>query len=222
MIVITANQLSTTGADEPDLTAVAGLNSIFGDRLPLSSNGALGEEFQILVDAGGTALAVALVLTRGGQWSVGIGVGTVVVPLDERVQSGSGNAFVAAHAAVTRAAKKSTHVAVIAQPRHQLARDAEALVDLLLVLRARRSSPGWEIHDLLARGLTQAEAAARIGITPQSASKRARAAEIRAEDAAIGPLGRLIDRLDDSVSRAGLQRTPPPTRRDTLSGGRGG
>jgi hypothetical protein len=222
MIVITANQVQTTGADEPDLTDVTGLNSIFGDRLPLSTNGILGDEFQVLVDTGDTALAVALVLTRGGRWSVGLGVGTVLEPLDESVQSGAGNAFVAAHAAVTRAGKKSTHLAVVAQPRHQLAKDLEALVDLLLVLRSRRSPHGWEVHDLLAGGLTQAEAAARMGITPQSASKRARAAEIRAEGAALAPLGRLLDRLDDSVTRAGLQRPASPTRVDTRSGGRGG
>ena len=222
MIVITANQLQSTGADEPDLTAMRGLTGIFGVRLPLAGHGTLGEEFQILVDTGETALAVALVLTRAGRWSVGIGVGTVLEPLEESVQSGSGNAFVAAHAAATRAGKKSTHLALIAQPRHQLARDTEALIDLLLILRARRSTQGWEIHDLLAGGLTQAGAAERMGITPQSASKRARAAEIRAEDAALGPLGRMIDRLDDSVTRAGLQRPASPTSADTRSGGRGG
>jgi len=96
MIVITANQLHNGSAIEPDLAAVAGLTGIFGDRLPLPDHGALGDEFQILVDTGDTALAVALVLTRGGTWSVGIGVGTVVEPLDGSVQSGSGNAFVCA------------------------------------------------------------------------------------------------------------------------------
>jgi hypothetical protein len=229
MIVITANQLHAAEQDTPELSAVAGLNSIFGDRLPLSHSGELGEEFQMLVDTGELAMAVALVLTRGGQWSVGIGVGTAVEPLDESVQSGSGNAFVAAHGAVLRARKKSTHLAVAAQPRHQLARDAEALADLLLILRARRSSQGWEIHDLLATGLTQAEAAGRMGITPQSASKRARAAEIKAEDAAVGPLARLLDRLDESVTVPAARpavrpsaQAESPTSVETRSGGLGG
>ena len=42
-------------------------------------------------------------------------------------------------------------------------------------------------------GLTQAEAGARLGITPQSASDRARAARLRVELAALPPLTRLLD-----------------------------
>jgi hypothetical protein len=218
MIVITANTLDGRVADEPDLSAIAGLNSAFGDRLPLGPRDAGVDQIQILVDAGAAALSVALVFTRGGRWSVGIGVGSVARPLGESVQSGAGNAFVAAHAAALRARKKPTHLAVVADPQRQLARDAEALIDLLLILRARRSAQGWEIRDLLTSGLSQAESAVRMGITPQSASKRARAAEIRAEDAAIPPLGRLIDRLD-SVA---VQRELPPMALATRSGSRGG
>jgi transcriptional regulator with XRE-family HTH domain len=70
-------------------------------------------------------------------------------------------------------------------------------VDLVLILRARRSAQGWELYDLLeAEGITQADAAARLGITPQAASKRAQAAQLRAERAAIGPLSQLFDELD--------------------------
>jgi len=39
--------------------------------------------------------------------------------------------------------------------RTQAAADAEALVRLLVELRDRRSPEGWEVHDLLADGLSQ-------------------------------------------------------------------
>jgi hypothetical protein len=35
-----------------------------------------------------------------------------------------------------------------------------------------------------------------LGITPQATSKRAQAAQLRAERAAIGPLSQLFDQLD--------------------------
>ena len=49
-------------------------------------------------------------------------------------------------------------------------------------------------------GSTQADAAKHLGITPQAASKRARAAAIRAEIAAVLPLERLLASTDDVAS----------------------
>jgi hypothetical protein len=63
------------------------------------------------------------------------------------------------------------------------------------VIRARRSVEGWELYDLMTEELTQAQAADRLGISPQAASKRAKAAELRAERAAIAPLLRAMARL---------------------------
>ena len=76
------------------------------------------------------------------------------------------------------------------------ARSVEAIVDLLLLLRARRTDEGWELHDLLQQGLTQAQSAARLGITPQAASARALAADLKAEFAATPAVARLIADLD--------------------------
>ncbi|MGH1547947.1 hypothetical protein ACRAWB_01710 [Leifsonia poae] len=45
-------------------------------------------------------------------------------------------------------------------------------------------------------GLSQKEAGARLGITPQSASDRARAAGLRVELAALPALTRLLERAD--------------------------
>jgi hypothetical protein len=76
--------------------------------------------------------------------------------------------------------------------------DPGALIDLLLLLRTRRTPEGWELFDLVATGLTQTDAAANLGITPQAASKRARAAGIRTELAAMPALAEVLASSDIS------------------------
>ena len=80
----------------------------------------------------------------------------------------------------------------------------EALIDLLLLTRSRRSPEGWELFDLIARGMTQADAAGALGITPQAASQRARAAGIRPEIAATPALAAALSRLDGAGEQNGM------------------
>ena len=196
MFVVTADQVSSrTTADRVGDT-LRRLNRELGDRLSLPADRTAGDELQLLVTTGADALEICLRLDREGGWSVGVGVGSVNLPLGAGVRESAGGAFIAARAAVDRAKRRSTRLAIEHEHSPEAAGDAEALIDLLLILRARRSSEGWELHDLLAGSGTQAEAAARLGITPQAASKRAQAAGLRAERAAIPPLARLLDRID--------------------------
>ncbi|MCU1424385.1 MAG: DNA-binding protein [Microbacteriaceae bacterium] len=208
MIVIIADRVDSRGSDDFIAAVVQSLNSQLGGHLLLPADRTAGDEIQLLVDGGQTAVDALLLLTRSGRWSVGLGVGDARQPLGASIRESTGEAFAAARSAVERAKKKGTRFAVGAVPRHPLAPDLEALADLLLVIRGRRSEQGWEVRDLVARGLTQAEAASRIGITPQSASKRARAADLRTEDAAIGPLSRLVGTLDATVSTPVIDTRP--------------
>jgi hypothetical protein len=203
MIVITADQVDSRSTPDAAGEMLELLNRDFAPRLVLAADRTAGDEIQLLVDDGRAAIDIVLALTRSGKWSVGLGFGAVREPLGRSIRESTGDAFVAARSAVDRAKKKPTRFAAAAEPSRPAARDLESLVDLLLILRARRSSQGWEIHDLVTRGLTQADAAGEIGITPQSASKRARAADLKAEDAAIAPLARLADALDAAFT------TPP-------------
>ncbi|MCU1543967.1 MAG: hypothetical protein JWM50_1832 [Microbacteriaceae bacterium] len=200
MIVITADQVDSRSTADLVGPVLDLLGREFGASLLLPPDRTAGDEIQLLTRSGETALAIALVLTRTRRWSVGIGVGSTREPLGAGIRASTGDAFIAARSAVERAKKRSTRFAVNAEPVVDLASDVEALVDLLLVIRGRRSEQGWEVHDLVTSGLTQADAAARLGITPQSASKRARAAELRVEDAAVAALARLVDLLDSTVS----------------------
>jgi hypothetical protein len=198
MFVVTADQVSSrTTADRVGET-LRRVNRTFGERLSLPADRTAGDELQLLVASGADALEACLSLDREGGWSIGVGVGSVNLPLPAGVRESAGGAFIAARAAVDRAKRRQTRFAVEHEHSPQAAADAEALVDLLLILRARRSGEGWELYDLLDGGGTQAEAAARLGITPQAASKRAQVAGLRAERAAVAPLARQLDRLDQS------------------------
>lgn len=201
MIVITADQIDSRSTPDAAGGTLEQLNSDSSLRLLRPADRTAGDEIQMLTDSGPDALAIILRLTRSKRWSVGCGLGGVREPLPASVRESSGDAFVAARAAVDRSKKRPTRFALGSVPDAASGGDVEAILDLLLVIRDRRSPEGWELHDLLATGLTQADAAARLGITPQAVSKRARAAELRAEEAALDPLARLLARADASLPR---------------------
>ncbi|MBB5632111.1 hypothetical protein BKA04_000334 [Cryobacterium mesophilum] len=201
MFVITADQVdSRSGSD-----LVVGALRDLAETIPapiLAAERTVGDEFQLLLTDHAEALDVILRLTRSDHWSVGCGVGTVHLPLPNTIREASGPAFVAARTAVDRAKKRPTRFALDGGANDVPTRDAEALVDLLLILRSRRSPEGWELDDLLATGMSQADAASALGITPQAVSLRARAAELRADRLARKPLERILQRLDTLESTA--------------------
>ncbi|NHI17576.1 DNA-binding protein [Microbacterium excoecariae] len=192
MFVLTADQHGSRAGRDAVPDAIALTTAAAGAALALPPERTAGDEFQAVFDAAPAALDVALALTRTREWSVGLGVGQVERPLPREVRAARGDAFVAARDAVERAKTAPTRVAVSGPG----AADGEALVRLLVELRDRRSEEGWEVYDLLARGLTQREAAAELGITPSAASRRASAAGLRAEEAAVPALARALGRLD--------------------------
>ena len=195
MFAITADQVDSRR--RPDIAAetIESLEILLGDGLVLPVDRTAGDEIQMLVAASETALTAILALTRYGQWSVGCGIGSVNLPLPANAREAGGDAFVAAREAVNEAKKRDTRFALRSMAVMDAA-DAEAFVDLLLQLRARRSAEGWEMHDLLLAGNSQAEAAKQLGITPQAASKRARTAALRVEFAARSPLERRLAAVD--------------------------
>ncbi len=197
MFVITADQVDSR--HRPDIAAetMRSLESALAGSLVLPVDRTAGDEIQLVVAPPAAALAAILALTRHREWSVGCGVGSVNLPLPTNAREAGGPAFVAARAAVNAAKKRDTRFALRSTAVSE-ATDAEALVDLLLQLRARRSAEGWEMYTLLLAGSSQAEAAKLLGITPQAASKRARTAALRVEFAAKSPLERRLAAVDAS------------------------
>lgn len=195
MFVLTADQVDSRSSADRVAAMIDFLNA--GPLRPvLKADRTAGDELQVLIADGSDALTVILHLTRTGQWSVGCGTGAVNTPLPGNIREATGSAFIAARKAVDRAKKRQTRFALESEPVTPEAADGEALIDLLLALRARRSPEGWELYDLLyGTDLTQADAAARLGISPQAVSLRARAGELRTEQAAREPLARILDQL---------------------------
>jgi len=200
MFVITADQVdSRHGRDLVD-DALTRIAKAAGDRLALPPDRTAGDEVQALTAEPGAALDVALALLRTGAWSVGIGVGAVQTPLPEATRAARGDAFIAARAAIDEAKRRPTRFAAAGG---DAATVAQPLVELLLQLRERRSAPGWELFDLMEQGLSQRDAARRLGITPQAASRRAQAAGIRLDQAARPALMSVLAAADPAHDGAG-------------------
>lgn len=195
MFIITADQVDSTHLADLAGPTTTVLNERYGDLLALPVDRNAGDEIQALVADAATALAIILDLTRTGQWSVGCGVGPVRTPLPSNTREASGPGFTAARTAVERAKNTQLRFALASESSEE-APSAEAIIELLLLIRSRRTTEGWELFDLVASGLTQAAAAHALGITPQAASQRARAAGIRTEVAAVPALAAVLSRVD--------------------------
>lgn len=200
MFVLTADQVDSRSTVDRVAAAIESLND--GSlRTALKADRTAGDELQILITEAPDVLTAILLLTRSGHWSVGCGVGGVTTPLPGNIREATGGAFIAARRAVDRAKKRQTKFALDNEPATHHANDAESLIDMLLAIRARRSPEGWELHDVMNGGtLTQAEAAEKLGISPQAVSLRARAAELRTEWAALPALTRALSQVDNAES----------------------
>ncbi|MRG61587.1 DNA-binding protein [Agromyces sp. CFH 90414] len=204
MFVITADQIGSRADVDRSAAMQADLQAEFGEALLLPVDQTAGDEVQALTSDATTALDLVLHLARDGHWSIGLGVGGIRTPLPDAVRKASGPAFIAARDAV-EAAKRADGRFALRVPEElgdRIAADArpaahvEALLRLLLVLRARRSDAGWEVADLVADGRSQKDAAAALGVTDAAVSQRLKSALWNVDRQSIPALVRLLDELD--------------------------
>ena len=196
MFVLTVDQVDSQGGSDLVEPALAEIARIAGGELLRPAERTAGDELQAATASAATALDLVLALSRPGTWSIGLGIGGVRHPLPDSTRAMAGSAFVNARAAIEAAKRRPTRFAAVVEGDGLGGDDLTALVDLLLQLRGRRSVPGWELYELLAAGATQAEAAARLGITPQAASLRATAAQLKTDFAAQHALERVLELAD--------------------------
>ena len=199
MFIITADQIGSRSDIDRAASLQRALEQRYGKDLLLPIDQTAGDEVQAITAHAHTALALVLDTVRTGQWSVGLGVGSVRTPLPKAVRKASGPAFVAARNAVVRAKKSDTRFALEATDAASAplrAVELEPLIDMLLLLRARRSPGGWEAVELLEQGWAQNEIASRLEISESAVSQRVQAAQWRVEEAASPALIRLLDELD--------------------------
>jgi len=198
MFVITADQVNSRGELDRAPAALAMLEDLDSSFATEADRNA-GDEIQIVTESAETALEVLLRLSRTEQWSVGVGVGAVRLPLPRMAREASGAAFIEAREAVAAAKRRPTRFALRAgSDSLNGGAHAMALVELLISLRDRRSAEGWEVCDLLATGINQAEAAESLGITPQAVSLRLRIAGWRIEQDARPALAVVLESLERS------------------------
>ncbi|PPL14182.1 DNA-binding protein [Microterricola pindariensis] len=203
MFVITADQIASRTRADVAAPTIERLQRDHGAALMLPPDRTAGDEIQLVSADAAAMVRIVLELTRGEQWSVGLGVGAVGLPLPAATREASGPAFYAARDAVTRAKKRGTRFALhrqgAADASSTPAESTEALIDLALALRQRRTAPGWELYDLVSAGLSYKEAAERLGISAPAASSRAKAAQLAVEANAVPALVGLLAELDRST-----------------------
>ena len=136
-----------------------------------------GDELQALFRDPEPVAEAALALAETGRWHVGIGLGAVEEPLPETVAEATGSSLVLAREAVEAAKKLSCRTAVRGGRRAaRAARDADALLALLSVMRQRRTDAAREAAAFADQGLTQEQISHRLGIDQSSVSRRLRTA----------------------------------------------
>jgi hypothetical protein len=171
VFVLTVDQRRSRRAPDavPDL--LADLNA--REHLIRPFERTAGDEVQGLLEDPAGVTDIVLRLLRGSAWWVGVGIGSVELPLPASAREGRGDAYVAARAAVEAAKGLPSCVAVRGGSRAVYVHGA---FGLLAALVHRRTQPGWEVVDLMGGGEKQVDVARRLGITPQAVSSRLRVA----------------------------------------------
>ncbi|MEU4387753.1 hypothetical protein [Promicromonospora sp. NPDC023805] len=218
MIVLTVDQRGSTHSADNVPSLLARLESWTRGRagLKLAFERTVGDEVQGVLDgtADGAELAVDLTLDllRDQGWSVGIGVGSVEVPLPKVSRDARGPAFYRARDAVERAKSRTKGISVAVEGPDgaggsNRAREIESLLRLLGAIRARRTPQGWEAVDALAslagRPGRQKIAAQTLEISEQAVSQRVRAALWQEEEGVRPIVVRLLAELAEHSETVG-------------------
>jgi len=201
--VLIADQVGSRTADDRVPAALATLGDL---PVALPFERTAGDELQGLLDDPQSVVTAVTRLTRLGGWRIGLGAGTVDSPLPASTRAARGPAYLAARAAIdsARTAPAELALALPASVRgaaygevSDAVEDAEAALWLLRTVLARRSEEGWELMDLLDKGLTNARAAQRLGISPSAVSQRLSRASRTEVDRGSLLAARLLGRVQE-------------------------
>ena len=198
-----ADQVGSRTADDRVPAALAALADLDA-TLPFERTA--GDEIQGLLDDPRALVTAVTRLTRLGGWRIGLGAGTVDSPMPTSTRAARGPAYLAARAAIDSARGAPAGLALTVAPGvsgatygevSDAVQDAEAALWLLRTVLARRSEEGWELMDLLDRGLTNARAAERLGISPSAVSQRLSRASRIEVDRGSHLAARLLSRMQE-------------------------
>lgn len=150
-----------------------------------------GDEVQGVVDDPTTAAACLDLVLRDTGWNVGVGLGEVETPLPPEARAGRGAAYLHAREAVEAAKRNAHRISVVGADPYR-AEQLETVLWLWDDVLSRRTGRGWEVADLVAGGLTHADAAAKLGISQSAVSQRVRAAGLAESDRAFRLAAQLV------------------------------
>lgn len=156
-----------------------------------------GDEFQFLLADAESTYSALRILVRDGRWHIGVGVGSVELPLPSSVRESRGSALIHARRAVEMA--KSLDPSIFLVGDSEAAIEANGILQLAGVLWSARSDLGWEAIAALERqdeAASRAEVAEKLGISKQALSQRLQAARWQVEQAAKCSIIRSIARAD--------------------------
>lgn len=207
--VVLADQVASRTSTDHVPAALDLLERTLGDRLTLPFERTAGDEIQGLCTDPGAVVQAVCQLTRLAGWRIGIGAGGVETPLPTSTREARGEAYLAARTAIGNARSSPTQLALAAADGTVSAdgygdhvddvTDAETALWLLRGVLQQRSQEGWELMDLLDRGLTGAEAATKLGISPSAVSQRLSRARRTEADRGTVLATRLLARLNREV-----------------------
>lgn len=198
MFVLTLDQRGSGRAGDRVPELLAALGEV-GTRLPAERT--TGEQAQVLLDTAESALDCVRAAVELGEWSAGLGIGDVELPLPGSVREVRGGAVAASRAAAAAAVRTSQVPLAVraADARHeQTAADAQALLRLIgWMIRTRNSGQRRTVAALASEpGLTQAQLADRLGVTQQTVSRSLKTGGWREESAAHDLVRRLLAMID--------------------------
>ncbi len=207
MYAVIADQVGSREGEDRVPLALAALAGVSDDGVALPFERTAGDELQGLCSGPSALVTVVGVLTRLGGWRIGIGAGRVDTPLPGSTREARGGAYLAARDAITAARTSPTELAlavagpdgIVTADRYgdetPLLADAETALWLVRGVLARRSKEGWELVDLLNNGLTKAQAAAALQVSPSAVSQRLARAHRLEADRGARLAARLLARL---------------------------
>ena len=174
--VVTADQRASRSSGDAVPEALASLNGhTRREGLLRRFERTAGDEVQGILSSATLVLELVTTLALTGDWTVGVGIGDVEVPLPRSTRAARGPAFTLARSAVERAGRQRQPVAVEAT-NAEAGGAAEAAWWLLLALLERRTASGWEAVTMADDGFTYAEIGAKLGVSPSAVGQRLRAA----------------------------------------------
>ncbi|WP_422934908.1 hypothetical protein [Sinomonas sp. P47F7] len=175
MYTVTINQRDREPGDKvPNL-----LRALSRARAEVPFARTVGDEVQGVFLSAELAIDASLTAMRaescgGVRWNVGIGVGPLGEPLPEAIHDVTGLGLVYSRRAVERAQHIKDEAAIsVDGPDRVLAAEAAAILRLLGLIIARRTTAEWRVIELLTPGVRgqQKAVAEALGITAQAVSK---------------------------------------------------